>query len=216
MKQVRAAPWLWEPLLLLVQGMFFPRVREDQELENHAVEPVIKETERMVYVAFSEYFFDSAMHSYFQAGVLTIELQGEKVRSTRYSNCVQEGRREGWAVLQSKGGAIQGAALLGPAAVACSPSSGLCSPQVPKDLEVLLRATFFGTIFMLVRSPQTGWKAWQSPRTEHSPSLCLASNSPAFPRALLWMLRCGWCCRSLLPLAAPSNPRGPQSLSLLS
>ncbi|NWI74920.1 PLTP protein, partial [Dryoscopus gambensis] len=80
------------------KGMFFPRLREDQELANHAVEPVIKETERMVYVAFSEYFFDSAMHSYFQAGVLTIELQGEKV---------------------------------------------------PKDLEVLLRATFFGTIFML-------------------------------------------------------------------
>ncbi|NXH79662.1 PLTP protein, partial [Edolisoma coerulescens] len=87
-----------ETLDLDFKGMFFPRVREDQELENHAVEPVIKETERMVYVAFSEYFFDSAMHSYFQAGVLTIELQGEKV---------------------------------------------------PKDLEVLLRATFFGTIFML-------------------------------------------------------------------
>uniref|UniRef100_A0A8C6ISR6 Uncharacterized protein n=1 Tax=Melopsittacus undulatus TaxID=13146 RepID=A0A8C6ISR6_MELUD len=80
------------------KGMFFPRVRETQELENHAVEPVIKETERMVYVAFSEYFFDSAMQAYFQAGVLAIELQGEKV---------------------------------------------------PKDLEVLLRATFFGTIFML-------------------------------------------------------------------
>lgn len=95
MEQVRAAPWLWEPLLLLVQGMFFPRVREDQELENHAVEPVIKETERMVYVAFSEYFFDSAMHSYFQAGVLTIELQGEKVRSTRRSDCVQAGGRGG-------------------------------------------------------------------------------------------------------------------------
>ncbi|NXJ80039.1 PLTP protein, partial [Trogon melanurus] len=80
------------------RGMFFPRTNENQELENHAVEPVIKETERMVYVAFSEYFFDSAMHAYFQAGVLAIELQGEKV---------------------------------------------------PKDLEVLLRATFFGTIFML-------------------------------------------------------------------
>ncbi|NWS74132.1 PLTP protein, partial [Crotophaga sulcirostris] len=80
------------------KGMFFPRAREIQELENHAVEPVIKETERMVYVAFSEYFFDSAMQAYFQAGVLAIELQGEKV---------------------------------------------------PKDLEVLLRATFFGTIFML-------------------------------------------------------------------
>ncbi|XP_068556210.1 phospholipid transfer protein [Anas acuta] len=80
------------------KGMFFYRGRESQELENHAVEPVIKETERMVYVAFSEYFFDSAMHAYFQAGVLAIELEGEKV---------------------------------------------------PKDLEVLLRATFFGTIFML-------------------------------------------------------------------
>ncbi|NXF94087.1 PLTP protein, partial [Eubucco bourcierii] len=80
------------------KGMFFPRARESQELEHHAVEPVIKETERMVYVAFSEYFFDSAMQAYFQAGVLAIQLQGEKV---------------------------------------------------PKDLEVLLRATFFGTIFML-------------------------------------------------------------------
>ncbi|NXD84414.1 PLTP protein, partial [Halcyon senegalensis] len=80
------------------KGMFFPRTRENQELENHAVEPVIKETERMVYVAFSEYFFDSAMHAYYQAGVLAIELQGEKV---------------------------------------------------PKDLDVLLRATFFGTILML-------------------------------------------------------------------
>ncbi|NXO00433.1 PLTP protein, partial [Rhinopomastus cyanomelas] len=77
------------------KGMFFPRIREGQEFENHAVEPVIKETERMVYVAFSEYFFDSAMHAYFQAGVLAIELQ-----------------------------------------------------EIPKDLDVLLRATFFGTIFM--------------------------------------------------------------------
>ncbi|NWX94366.1 PLTP protein, partial [Nothoprocta pentlandii] len=80
------------------KGMFFYRGKEEQELENHAVEPVIKETERMVYVAFSEYFFDSAMHSYFQAGVLAMQLEGDKV---------------------------------------------------PKDLEVLLRATFFGTIFML-------------------------------------------------------------------
>lgn len=87
-----------ETLDLDFKGMFFYRAREDQELENHAVEPVIKETERMVYVAFSEYFFDSAMHAYFQASVLAMQLEGEKV---------------------------------------------------PKDLEVLLRATFFGTIFML-------------------------------------------------------------------
>lgn len=76
-----AALRLQKPLLLTPQGMFFYRGRESQELENHAVEPVIKETERMVYVAFSEYFFDSAMHAYFQAGVLAIELEGEKVRS---------------------------------------------------------------------------------------------------------------------------------------
>ncbi|KFW94445.1 Phospholipid transfer protein, partial [Phalacrocorax carbo] len=97
------------------KGMFFPRARENQELENHAVEPVIKETERMVYVAFSEYFFDSAMHAYFQAGVLAIELQGQKV---------------------------------------------------PKDLDVLLRATFFGTIFMLVR----GVPGWAPPRCTIKPS----------------------------------------------
>ncbi|PKK23829.1 phospholipid transfer protein, partial [Columba livia] len=102
------------------KGMFFPRAREDQELENHAVEPVIKETERMVYVAFSEYFFDSAMHAYFQAGVLAIELQGEKV---------------------------------------------------PKDLEVLLRATFFGTIFM------------QSPAVDAPLRLVLQASAP--PRCII-------------------------------
>lgn len=195
------------------QGMFFPRVREDQELENHAVEPVIKETERMVYVAFSEYFFDSAMHSYFQAGVLTMELQGEKVRRTRHLDYVQAEDRGGLCHSVEVPSRV---ALLRLAAVACSPSSGLCSPQVPKDLEVLLRATFFGTIFMLVRSPQTGCKAWQSPRAGHSPALLPDSSSTAFPRALLWMLRCGLCCRSLLLHAALSNLRGPQSLSLLS
>ncbi|KAJ7417439.1 Phospholipid transfer protein [Pitangus sulphuratus] len=121
-----AAPWLWEPLLLLAQGMFFPRVREDQELENHAVEPVIKETERMVYVAFSEYFFDSAMLAYFQAGVLNIELQGEKV---------------------------------------------------PKDLEVLLRATFFGTIFMLLTCPP------QSPSVDAPLRLVLQVSAP--PRCII-------------------------------
>lgn len=76
-----AVQQLQKRLLFRDQGMFFPWARESQELENHAVEPVIKETERMVYVAFSEYFFDSAMHAYFQAGVLAIELQGEKVRA---------------------------------------------------------------------------------------------------------------------------------------
>lgn len=33
----------------------------------------------MVYVAFSEFFFDSAMESYFQAGALQLSLVGDKV-----------------------------------------------------------------------------------------------------------------------------------------
>lgn len=47
---------------------------------------------------------------------------------------------------------VQGAALLGSTATTHSPSgaSASSSLQVPKDLEVLLRATFFGTIFMQV------------------------------------------------------------------
>uniref|UniRef100_A0A8C3XRA5 Phospholipid transfer protein n=1 Tax=Chelydra serpentina TaxID=8475 RepID=A0A8C3XRA5_CHESE len=78
------------------KGMFYHRWNET--LVNQAVAPVIEETERMVYVAFSEYFFNSAMDAYYRAGVLSMEIAGE---------------------------------------------------EVPKDLEVLLRATFFGSIFML-------------------------------------------------------------------
>uniref|UniRef100_A0A8D0H512 Phospholipid transfer protein n=1 Tax=Sphenodon punctatus TaxID=8508 RepID=A0A8D0H512_SPHPU len=79
-------------------GMFFHMGSETKMPPNEAVEPVIKETERMVYVAVTEYFFDSAMFAYHQAGVLSMDITGE---------------------------------------------------QVPKDLEVLLRATFFGSIVML-------------------------------------------------------------------
>jgi phospholipid transfer protein len=43
------------------------------------VEPQLQEEERMVYVAFSEFFFDSAMESYFQAGALQLTLVGDKV-----------------------------------------------------------------------------------------------------------------------------------------
>ena len=193
----------WAPLrlqkrLLFTQGMFFYRARENQELENHAVEPVIKETERMVYVAFSEYFFDSAMQAYFQAGVLAIELQGEKVGSA--------GPRCARAALC--GGASPGAALLPSTAAARLPAGGLSSRQVPKDLEILLRATFFGTIFMLVR----GAPGWGGRQAGGLPAPCL--RSPALPRALPWMLPCGWCCRCRLPPAAPSSPRAPPSPSL--
>lgn len=127
-----AALQLQKHLPFSAQGMFFPRARENQELENHAVEPVIKETERMVYVAFSEYFFDSAMHAYFQAGVLAIELEGEKVSSTgppgcaQAGACCQAGGRAGLCPLSS-GGASQGAALLGSTATARLPVE-VCLP----------------------------------------------------------------------------------------
>ncbi|XP_061486699.1 phospholipid transfer protein [Rhineura floridana] len=79
------------------EGKFFPLGDENKTLPNLAPEPLIQETERMVYLAVSEYFFDSALFAYYQAGVLSMEIAGEKV---------------------------------------------------PKDLEILLRATLFGSIVM--------------------------------------------------------------------
>ncbi|KAL7990160.1 hypothetical protein Chor_010514 [Crotalus horridus] len=84
--------------LLSQQGMFFPLREENETLPNLAPEPLLKETERMVYMGLSEYFFDSALFSYYRAGVLNMEFAGN---------------------------------------------------QVPKDLEVLLRASFFGSIMLL-------------------------------------------------------------------
>ncbi|XP_068918864.1 phospholipid transfer protein [Petaurus breviceps papuanus] len=80
------------------RGAFFPLVEANTSFPNRAVEPQLQEEERMVYVAFSEFFFDSAMDSYFRAGVLRLELAGDKV---------------------------------------------------PKDLDMVLRATFFGSIILL-------------------------------------------------------------------
>uniref|UniRef100_A0A803T6I3 Phospholipid transfer protein n=1 Tax=Anolis carolinensis TaxID=28377 RepID=A0A803T6I3_ANOCA len=81
---------------LAFKGMFFPLREENISLLNAAPEPLLKETERMVYLAVSEFFFDSALFAYFQAGVLNMEIS-----------------------------------------------------EVPKDLEVLLRASFFGSIVMM-------------------------------------------------------------------
>ncbi|XP_074867488.1 phospholipid transfer protein [Carettochelys insculpta] len=78
------------------KGMFYHRANET--LENQAVAPEIKGQERMIYMAVSEYFFNSAMDAYYRAGLLSMEIVGE---------------------------------------------------EVPKDLEVLLRATFFGSLIML-------------------------------------------------------------------
>ncbi|XP_053103775.1 phospholipid transfer protein isoform X1 [Hemicordylus capensis] len=82
------------------KGMFFPLRGGGNETllpGGPAVEPFANETARMVYLAVSENFFDSALFAYHQAGMLSLELAGAKV---------------------------------------------------PKDLEVLLRATLFGNIIM--------------------------------------------------------------------
>nr|XP_001503419.2 phospholipid transfer protein [Equus caballus] len=80
------------------RGAFFPLAEANWSLPNRAVEPQLQEEERMVYVAFSEFFFDSAMESYFRAGALKLSLVGDKV---------------------------------------------------PQELDVLLRATYFGNIVLL-------------------------------------------------------------------
>lgn len=66
-------------LIPLLQGAFFPLAQGNWSLPNRAVEPQLQEEERMVYVAFSEFFFDSALESYFQAGALQLSLVGDKV-----------------------------------------------------------------------------------------------------------------------------------------
>uniref|UniRef100_A0A673V7M3 Phospholipid transfer protein n=1 Tax=Suricata suricatta TaxID=37032 RepID=A0A673V7M3_SURSU len=80
------------------RGAFFPLAESNWSLPNRAVEPQLREEERMVYVAFSEFFFDSAMESYFRVGALKLSLVGNKV---------------------------------------------------PHDLDMLLRATYFGSIVLL-------------------------------------------------------------------
>lgn len=79
---------------------------------------------------------------------------------------------------------------------------GFCSLQVPKDLEVLLRATFFGTIFMLVRGARS-----QGGQVTGGPWVCGDTAVPwltrCLPRTLLWWMRpCAWCFRCRPPPAA--------------
>ncbi|XP_014826096.1 PREDICTED: phospholipid transfer protein isoform X1 [Poecilia mexicana] len=98
------------------RGMFFDLSNQNQPLVNYAVEPVIREYDRMVYLALSEFFFDSGMFAYYSAGIFQMHIVNEKM---------------------------------------------------PKDLEVLLRTTYFGTIMMM------------NPALVDAPlSLQLAVNSP--------------------------------------
>lgn len=62
-----------------VQGMFFELHNVSDTLVNYAVYPVVREYDRMVYLALSEYFFDSGMYAYFKAGVFKMVIANEKV-----------------------------------------------------------------------------------------------------------------------------------------
>uniref|UniRef100_A0AAQ6IIG1 Phospholipid transfer protein n=1 Tax=Anabas testudineus TaxID=64144 RepID=A0AAQ6IIG1_ANATE len=98
------------------RGMFFALSHQNHTLVNYAVDPVIREYDRMVYLALSEFFFDSGMFAYYTAGIFQMDIVNEKM---------------------------------------------------PKDLEMLLRTTYFGAIMML------------NPALVDAPlSLQLAVNSP--------------------------------------
>ncbi|XP_061788793.1 phospholipid transfer protein [Nerophis lumbriciformis] len=98
------------------RGMFYNLAEENDTLVNYAAEPLIREYDRMVYLALSEFFFDSGLFSYYKAGIFQMHIINEKM---------------------------------------------------PKDLEMLLRTTYFGTIMMM------------NPALMDSPvSLQLSVNSP--------------------------------------
>uniref|UniRef100_UPI0037E75C5B phospholipid transfer protein n=1 Tax=Semicossyphus pulcher TaxID=241346 RepID=UPI0037E75C5B len=98
------------------RGMFFDLLDQNATIENNAVEPIIKEYDRMVYLALSEFFFDSGMLAYYKAGIFQMHIVNEKM---------------------------------------------------PKDMEMLLRTTYFGALMML------------NPALVEAPlSLQLAVNSP--------------------------------------
>ncbi|XP_072412978.1 phospholipid transfer protein isoform X2 [Chiloscyllium punctatum] len=61
------------------KGMFYPLGNENDTLVNNAVVPLVKRSQRMVYISVSEYFFDSAMYSYYKAGVLKTEIPESKM-----------------------------------------------------------------------------------------------------------------------------------------
>ncbi|XP_053354699.1 phospholipid transfer protein [Clarias gariepinus] len=80
------------------RGMFYELKNENDTLENYSANPVLNEYSRMIYMALSEYFFDSGLHSYFKGGVFRMHVANERM---------------------------------------------------PKDLEMLLRTSYFGAIMLM-------------------------------------------------------------------
>lgn len=59
--------------------MFFELSDPNDTLVNSAVDPIITEYDRMVYLALSEFFFDSGMFSYYKAEIFQMNIVNEKV-----------------------------------------------------------------------------------------------------------------------------------------
>lgn len=137
--------WFYEDVsdirsLSSLQGRFFELSDQKDTLMNQAVEPVISEYDRMVYLALSEFFFDSGMFSYYKAGIFQTDIVNEKVTRQHFLK-IHETRVETQTV--NKRHTPQ------------SPSLHLLCWQMPKDLQMLLKTTYFGTIMMLVRITDT-------------------------------------------------------------
>lgn len=71
---------MWTQIMLCLQGMFFALSHQNHTLVNYAVDPVIREYDRMVYLALSEFFFDSGMFAYYTAGIFQMDIVNEKVK----------------------------------------------------------------------------------------------------------------------------------------
>ncbi|XP_077433721.1 phospholipid transfer protein isoform X1 [Vanacampus margaritifer] len=124
------------------RGMFFHLRDERDTPVNDAAEPQIQEYERMIYLALSEFFFDSGLLAYHKAGIFQINVTND---------------------------------------------------NMPKDLEVLLRTTFFGTIVMLA---SVAWPMSVLLHVFHILDVCCP-------------------CVSLRPATAPASSRRFRNPSLL-
>lgn len=59
--------------------MFYELQNENDTLPNSAVTPAVMEYDKMVYLALSEYFFDSGLDAYFKAEMFKTEISNGRV-----------------------------------------------------------------------------------------------------------------------------------------
>lgn len=59
--------------------MFYELKNENITLPNLAVNPLVKESDKMVYLALSEYFFDSGLDAYHKAEMFKTEISNGRV-----------------------------------------------------------------------------------------------------------------------------------------